>query len=511
MNEYNINTIRRNINQVSSLASVLKSSFGPFGFDKAIRDRDGNLIITNDGATILQKAKVKGLIRSMVAEMSKSHDNETGDGTTGVVLLTSFLLEEAIKLIENGVHPNRIIEGYLYCCDKCVSHLEYLSYGYENDVSLFFFLLNVSKTAMNSKIINRSKDKLSEITLKSVLAIADIKRRDVNFDFVKIEGKIGGSLENSMLINGIIIEKEFSHCQMPKKINDARICLVTEPLEPPKTKNKCEVQITNSQSYKDLNSLEQLFFKQIISQIKKSGANLLVCQWGFDDEGNHLLLRNKISAIRWVNGTEIELLSISTGSSINSRYSEINCSTVGFSGKVREKILGNYDNKLIIFENCARSNCVSILLRGGSEFVLQEAKRSVRDAMWAIRNMIKRCKVVSGGGSVEISCALKLHQSFNNNNNVRDMISKAFSSALKSITKTLAQNAGKLPLETISKIEEIQINENNPNFGVGNLKTDIMDMKLNKIYETLIGKQQQFLAATQMACSILRIDEIINN
>lgn len=511
MNEFKVNIIKRNINKITSLASVLKSSFGPYGFDKAIRDNDGSLIITNDGATILEKAKVKGLIRSMICEMSKSHDDETGDGTTGVVLLTSYLLEEAIKLIENGVHPIRIIEGYFYCCDFCVNHLEKISYGYENDSSLLNFLLNVSKTAINSKIINRSKDKLSEISLKSVLAVADIDRRDINFDFIKIEGKIGGSLENSMLINGIILEKEFSHCQMPKKIDDVRVCIVTEPLEPPKTKNKCEIQISDSESYKNLNSAEQIFFKQMISQIKKSGANLLICQWGFDDEGNHLLLRNKISAIRWVNGTEIELLSIQTGSSINSRYSEINSSTIGFCGKVTEKVIGNHENKIIIFENCARSNCVSILLRGGSEFVIQEAKRSIRDSMWAIRNMIKRCKVVSGGGSAEISCSLKLVEIFNDNNNLKNMVFKAYSLALKSITKTLAENAGKNPLQTISIIEEYQIKQNNPNFGVGNLKNHVLDMKKKKIYETVLGKQQQFLAATQMACSILRIDEIINN
>eukprot|EP00290_Baffinella_frigidus_P009871 CAMPEP_0180121856 /NCGR_PEP_ID=MMETSP0986-20121125/3267_1 /TAXON_ID=697907 /ORGANISM="non described non described, Strain CCMP2293" /LENGTH=278 /DNA_ID=CAMNT_0022061009 /DNA_START=186 /DNA_END=1023 /DNA_ORIENTATION=- len=272
----------------------------------------------------------------MIVELSMAQDNEIGDGTTGVVVLTGGLLEQAQKLLENGIHPVRICEGFEHASDMCLSYLEKISQIFDQKLEIFQNLVKAAMTAMNSKIINRSKKKLAEICVKAILAIADLKRRDVNLELIKI----GGNLEKTTLINGIIIDKEFSNPQMPKEIRDVRLSILTCPLEPAKPKSKHKIEIESVENYEDLEKVEQNYFREMINQIKASGTNLVLCQWGFDDEGNHLLLRNKLSAVRWVSGAEIELLSVSTGAQIVPRFNEITTSTIGFAGRVRESNLG---------------------------------------------------------------------------------------------------------------------------------------------------------------------------
>jgi len=314
-----LNVIKKNIQDIINLSNILKTSLGPLGMDKVIRESRKNILITNDGATILDRAKIKGEIRKMIVELSMAQDNEIGDGTTGVVVLTGGLLEQAQKLLENGIHPVRICEGFEHASDMCLSYLEKISQIFDQKLEIFQNLVKAAMTAMNSKIINRSKKKLAEICVKAILAIADLRRRDVNLELIKI----GGNLEKTTLINGIIIDKEFSNPQMPKEIRDVRLSILTCPLEPAKPKSKHKIEIESVENYEDLEKVEQNYFREMINQIKASGTNLVLCQWGFDDEGNHLLLRNKLSAVRWVSGAEIELLSVSTGAQIVPRFNEI--------------------------------------------------------------------------------------------------------------------------------------------------------------------------------------------
>mmetsp|Transcript_43664 Transcript_43664/g.103772 ORF Transcript_43664/g.103772 Transcript_43664/m.103772 type:complete len:329 (+) Transcript_43664:67-1053(+) len=314
-----LNVIKKNIQDIINLSNILKTSLGPLGMDKVIRESRKNILITNDGATILDRAKIKGEIRKMIVELSMAQDNEIGDGTTGVVVLTGGLLEQAQKLLENGIHPVRICEGFEHASDMCLSYLEKISQIFDQKLEIFQNLVKAAMTAMNSKIINRSKKKLAEICVKAILAIADLRRRDVNLELIKI----GGNLEKTTLINGIIIDKEFSNPQMPKEIRDVRLSILTCPLEPAKPKSKHKIEIESVENYEDLEKVEQNYFREMINQIKASGTNLVLCQWGFDDDGNHLLLRNKLSAVRWVSGAEIELLLVSTGAQIVPRFNEI--------------------------------------------------------------------------------------------------------------------------------------------------------------------------------------------
>jgi len=500
--------IKKNIQEVTDLSKILKSSLGPLGMDKVIKESKKNITITNDGATILKKAKLEGEIRKMVRELSVGQDEEVGDGTTGVVILAGSLLEQAEKLIQKGIHPSRIIEGFEHANDICLSHLELISEPLGKKSDIISCLLATACTAVNSKVINRSKKRLAEICTKAVLAVSDLERRDVNLDLIKIDGKIGGSLENTTLINGIVLDKEFSHHQMPKEIKDARICILSSPLEPPKLKAKHQIEIENIQEYKNLESTEKEFFRDMISQIKNSGANILACQWGFDDEGNHLLLRNKISAIRWVSGYELELLAISTGAQISPRFNEITTSTLGFAGKIRENCIGTNQERILVIEDCSKTKSVTIFIRGGSQLIITEAKRAIRDALCAIKNLIRDNRILAGGGSSEMACSIKISNESENLDGLKHYIFNGYSEALKVIPLVLAENSGYSPIETVSTLQTQQLGYKNPKLGIDCFGNKITDLSREKIFETLVSKQQQLQIATQMANTILRIDDI---
>jgi len=505
-----LNVIKKNIQDIINLSNILKTSLGPLGMDKVIRETRKNILITNDGATILDRAKIKGEIRKMIVELSMAQDNEIGDGTTGVVVLTGGLLEQAQKLLETGIHPVRICEGYEHASDICISYLEKISQIFDQKLEIFQNLVKAAMTAMNSKIINRSKKKLAEICVKAILAIADLRRRDVNLELIKIEGKIGGNLEKTTLINGIIIDKEFSNPQMPKEIRDVRLSILTCPLEPAKPKAKHKIEIENIETYEDLEKVEQNYFREMIDQIKTSGTNLVLCQWGFDDEGNHLLLRNKLSAVRWVSGAEIELLSVSTGAQIVPRFNEITTSTIGFAGRVRESNLGMNQERFLIIEDCPLSNSVTIFIRGNSDLIIEEAKRAIRDSLCVVKNLLKDSRIISGGGSSEMACSVFIKEIAETNLGIKHYILGGFSEALKIIPIVLAENAGYSSIEILSNLFTRQISEKNIHLGIDSNGNGIDDMNKQNIYETLISKQQQIQTATQMANTILRIDDIIS-
>jgi len=505
-----LNVIKKNIQDIINLSNILKTSLGPLGMDKVIRETRKNILITNDGATILDRAKIKGEIRKMIVELSMAQDNEIGDGTTGVVVLTGGLLEQAQKLLENGIHPVRICEGYEHASDICISYLEKISQIFDQKLEIFQNLVKAAMTAMNSKIINRSKKKLAEICVKAILAIADLRRRDVNLELIKIDGKIGGNLEKTTLINGIIIDKEFSNPQMPKEIRDVRLSILTCPLEPAKPKSKHKIEIENVETYEDLEKVEQNYFREMINQIKASGTNLVLCQWGFDDEGNHLLLRNKLSAVRWVSGAEIELLSVSTGAQIVPRFNEITTSTIGFAGRVRESNLGMNQERFLIIEDCPLSNSVTIFIRGNSDLIIEEAKRAIRDSLCVVKNLLKDSRIISGGGSSEMACSVFVKEIAEINLGIKHYILGGFSEALKIIPIVLAENAGYSSIEILSNLFTRQISEKNIHLGIDSNGNGIDDMNKQNIYETLISKQQQIQTATQMANTILRIDDIIS-
>lgn len=290
-----------------AVATILKSSLGPKGMDKMIVGPDGDVTITNDGATILREMPLEHPIARLLVQLSKSQDDEIGDGTTGVVVLAGALLEHAEKLVDQGIHPTRIAAGYELACELALEHLASIAVRNPLADSLSEKLVRACETALCSKVVNRVQGKLARICAEAVLAVADLERKDVNMDLIKIEMREGGSLEDTELVRGIVINKEWSHPQMPKTVEDAKICILTAPFEPPKPKTKHSVYVTSAEAYNTLYKEEQQYFTDMVQSVKSSGANCVMCQWGFDDEANYLLLKNELPAIRWVGGVEMEV------------------------------------------------------------------------------------------------------------------------------------------------------------------------------------------------------------
>ena len=366
-------------------------------------------------------------------------------------------------------------------------------------------------TTLSSKIINKNKRQMAEIAVSAVASVADWERRDVNFDLIKVEGKAGGMMEETELIRGILLEKDWSHPQMPRVVDDARICILTCPFEPPKPKTKHTLSITSPEAYRELQSAEKAYFAEMVAQVKASGANVVMCQWGFDDEANHLLLQAGLPAVRWVGGVELELLAIATGGRIIPRFSEITAAKLGRAGRVRELAFGTTKDRMLVVEGCANSRAVTVFIRGGNHMIIDEAKRSLHDAMCVARNLIRDSRVVYGGGAAELSASLAVSAAADGVAGMEQYALRAFGDALEDVPMALAENSGLAPIATLSEIKSRQIKESNPYLGVDCVGAGTNDMRTQKVFETLIGKQQQMLLATQLVKMVLKIDDIIAN
>ncbi|KAH9606163.1 hypothetical protein KSS87_014478 [Heliosperma pusillum] len=612
---------KSNIAAAKSVASILRSSLGPKGMDKMLQSPDGDVVITNDGATILEKMDVHNQIAKLMVELSRSQDYEIGDGTTGVVVLAGALLEMADKLLDRGIHPIRISEGYEVASRIAVEHLEKIAHKFEFEKGNIEPLVQTCMTTLSSKIVNRCKRSLAEIAVNAVMAVADLERKDVNLDLIKVEGKVGGKLEDTELIYGIVVDKDMSHPQMPKKIEDANIAILTCPFEPPKPKTKHKVEIDTVEKFETLRKQEQQYFDDMVQKCKDVGATLVICQWGFDDEANHLLMHRNLPAVRWVGGVELELIAIATaptpthqlspsslhnttidagphhnladdlrcppfgsanrrhlipstlsysttflpqkpnfsslkrsssvvllwphklealrqptkttmslylisvqlqhldlrqqddivglGGRMVSGWSESCDKLAGAAGLVREKAFGTTKDRMLYIEHCANSRAVTIFIRGGNKMMIEETKRSIHDALCVARNLIHNNSIVYGGGSSEIACSIAVDAAADRHPGVEQYAIRAFAEALEAIPMALAENSGLQPIETLSAVKAQQIQDNNPCCGVDCNDTGTNDMREQNVFETLIGKQQQILLATQVVKMILKIDDVI--
>ena len=471
--------------------------------------KDSDVTVTNDGATIVENMNIKHPIAKLLVELSKSQDNETGDGTTGVVILAGALLEQAQKLLDKGLHPLQIIEGYDKACDYAIKHLESIQTEIDYQENNYENLKKVAKTALCSKVVSKYQDKFAEIAVNAVLAVLDQSRKDVNFEMIKVEGKVGGSLEETQLIEGIVINKEMSHPQMCKKVSDASICILNIPFEPPKPKSKYNIDIKSAEEYKKLYDTEQNYFKDMVKNVKESGANFVICQWGFDDEANHLLMHNNLPAVRWVGGSEIEQIALATGGRIISNFKDIKKEKLGRAREVKEINIGTKNEKMIVIEDCPTKKAVTILVRGGSAMIVDEAKRCLHDALCVVRNMIKDPKIVYGGGAAEISCSIHVAEKADSIASIDQYAVRAFAEALDVIPISLAENSGYNGIEYLANIKAKQIKENNYCLGVDCSKNGTFNMMSQGIFEGYNSKRQQFQLATQVCKMILKIDDVI--
>ncbi|KAM4012878.1 T-complex protein 1 subunit epsilon isoform 1-T1 [Anomaloglossus baeobatrachus] len=503
-----LDALKSHIMAAKAVANTLRTSLGPNGLDKMMVDQDGHVSITNDGATILGMMDVDHQIAKLMVELSKSQDDEIGDGTTGVVVLAGALLEQAEQLIDRGIHPIRIADGFEQAARIALDNLDKISDDFPVDPKNVEPLVQAAMTTLGSKVINRCHKQMAEIAVTAILTVADMERKDVDFELIKVEGKVGGKLEDTQLIKGVIVDKDFSHPQMTKEVNDAKIAILTCPFEPPKPKTKHKLDVTSIEDYKSLQKYEKETFLEMVKQIKATGANIAICQWGFDDEANHLLLQNELPAVRWVGGPEIELIAIATGGRIVPRFCELTPEKLGFAGIVREISFGTTKDRMLVIEQCKNSRAVTIFIRGGNKMIIEEAKRSLHDALCVIRNLVRDSRIVYGGGAAEISCALAVSQAADKCPSLEQYAMQAFADALEAIPMSLAENSGMNPIQTMTEVRAKQLKENNPALGIDCLHKSSNDMKQQHVIETLIGKKQQLSLATQVVKMILKIDDI---
>ena len=445
----------------------------------------------------------------LLVELSQSQDNEIGDGTTGVVVIAGALLEQAQKLLDKGIHPLKVADGFEKACDIAVRRIEEIKEEIDIQKHDNEFLKKCAKTALGSKVVSKCQDLMSDIAVKAVLSVADLARRDVNFDHIKIVAKTGGCLEDTTFVTGIILDKDFSHPQMAKEVADAKVLILTCPFEPPKPKTKHGLEIKSAADYERLYSMEQQYFVDMVQKCKDSGANVVLCQWGFDDEANHLLMHHKLPAVRWVGGVEIELLAMATGARIVPRFEEITPEKLGRAGCIKEITFGTSNDKVILIEECAQTKAVTILIRGGSQTICDEARRCLHDALCVVRNMIKNNYVVGGGGATELACSIAVGKEADKIKGVEQYAVRAFADALEEIPLALAENSGFNPIEYVSGVKKEQLKEQNPFIGVDALNKGTTNMMEQGVVESAASKKNQLELATQVVKMILKIDDVI--
>jgi T-complex protein 1 subunit epsilon len=500
--------IKSHILAAKSVANTLRTSLGPKGLDKMMCSPDNDVTITNDGATILKMMDVDHQIAKLMVQLSQSQDDEIGDGTTGVVVLCGALLEQAETLIDKGIHPIRIADGFEMAAKHAVDHLDVIADKFEIDHTNPEQLIKIAMTTLGSKIINKCHRQMAEIAVNAVLAVADFETRDVNFELIKVEAKVGGKMEDSMLVKGVIVDKEFSHPQMPKVLKDVKLAILTCPFEPPKPKTKHKMDVTSVEDYKLLKKYEEEKFDEMVKQVKDSGATLAICQWGFDDEANHLLLQRELPAVRWVGGPEIELIAIATGGRIVPRFQELNSAKLGKAGLVREISFGTTKDRMLVIEECLNSKAVTIFLRGGTKMIVDEAKRSMHDALCAVRNLVRDNRIVYGGGAAEIACSIAVGKEADKIKSIEQYSFRAFADALEAIPLSLAENSGLDPIQTLTETKAQQVTETNHAIGVNCSDKSTNDMKKQNVIESLHSKKSQILLATQLVKMILKIDDV---
>jgi len=496
---------RNNITAARAVSEAIRSALGPKGMDKMLIDNFGDTTVTNDGATILKEIEVSHPAAKFVIDLAKTQDQETGDGTTSVVVLAGELLKQAEDLLDMDVHPSSIVEGYNLARFKAEEILDEMAteVPFEDDKTIKY----VAQTSMSSKIISAEKEPLSDIVVKAIKAVAEEKDGEmyVDIDNVQIQKKKGGSLDDTKLIDGIILDKEVVHADMPKKIEDAKILLIDKGLELSKTEIDAKINITSPDQIQAFLDNEHAMLKEMADKIIESGANVVLCQKGVDDIVQHYLAKKGIAAVRRIKKSDMEKLAKATGAKITTSLEEID-KYLGKAQKVEEKAIG--DDNMIFVTGCINPKAVSILIRGGTEMIVNEAERALHDALCVTRQVVHDKKVVPGGGAPEIRISQKLNEFAMGHSSKVQLAIEKFAKAMEIIPRTLAENAGLDPIDVISELH-VQHSKNGHSFGVNPFAAKVDDMAKQNVWEPISVKKQAVNSAAEAAEMILRIDDVI--
>ena len=500
------NAQENNIAAAKVIAEAIRSALGPKGLDKMLVDSFGDVVITNDGATILKEMEIQHPAAKFVVELAKVQDDEVGDGTTTVVIIAGELLKQAEELLAQDVHASVIVDGYRKATIKALEHLNELSINV--DTADHKMLAHGVKTSMGSKVISGHSDYLADIIIDAALMVTveENGKKVCDIDNIKVEKKQGESLKETELIKGIILDKSVVHSGMPKKISDAKILLIDAPIEVTKTEFDAKINITNPDQMKAFLDQEETMIKDMVEKIIATGANVILSQKGIDDLAQHFLAKKGAMAVRRIKKSDMEKLAMATGASIVTRIDGIHKDDLGFAKTVEERKIG--DDDYVFIEECANPKSVSILIRGGSELIVSEADRSIHDALCVIRNIIQDGVVVPGGGAPEMYLSKKLKEYANTLAGREQLAVEKFAEALEIIPRTLAENAGLDPIDVLVALRS-EHDKGSDKAGVNLHNGKPTDMVKENIFEPISVARQAISSASEAAQMILRIDDII--
>ena len=497
---------KNNIMAAKMVCDIVKSSLGPRGLDKMLVDSLGDVTITNDGATILKEIDAQHPAAKMMIEISKTMDTEVGDGTTSSVIFAGTLLAKAEELLKKDVHSSVIIEGFQAASEKALEILSEISKKVSpNDRET---LLKISSTSMESKLISEDSESLSKIVVDSIMSISETNdnKSSVDLDNLKVEKKAGGSIQDTSLIQGIVLDKEVVHSGMPTKIQQAKIALLNTAMEIEKTEMSAEIRINDPTQMQMFLEEENRMIKTMVEKIHTIGANVVVCQKGIDDMAQHYLSKHGILAVRRVKESDMTKLAKATGGRITSNIEDISEKDLGAANLVQQKKVES--DKWVFIEGCKNPQSVTLLIRGGSQRVVDEVDRSIHDALMVVKDVIEKPEIVAGGGAPEAVLASFLKDWSERFEGRQQLAINKFAEALEVIPLTIAENAGMDPIDTMVRLRARQ-SEGKKWTGIDAKDGRVSDMLSKNIVEPVVVKEQIIKSATEAACMILRIDDVI--
>jgi thermosome len=496
-----------NVSAARLVAEVVKTSLGPKGMDKMLVDSMGDVTITNDGATMLKDMDIQHPAAKMIVEIAKTVDNEAGDGTTSSVILAGALLGYGEELIEKGVHPMVVVNGYGRAASKAQRILNEIAMSVEPEDRAT--LVKIARTSMASKIVSNDSTALGVLVVEALLQIVERTTDgayEVNLDNLKVEKKTGGSLNDTKLVRGIILDKEVVHSGMPKRVEEARIALVNSAVEIEKPEFDTKINISNPAQIQQFLDEEGSMLKGMVDKVVESGANVLVCQKGIDDVAQHYLAKAGILSMRRVKESDMIKLAKATGATMVTGLGGLTKSDLGKAAIVEEKKIG--DDKWTFVEGCKNPKAVTIFIRGGSQRVVDEAERSMHDAIMVVRDVLQNPAIVAGGGAVEEELSYRLMKWSGTLDGREQLAAEKFAEALESIPLALAVNAGFDPIDIQVELRE-KHSAGKMWYGVDVLGNGVRDMFEKDIVEPVGVKEQIIKSATECACMLLRIDDVM--
>ena len=497
---------QNNIAAAKLVAELVKSSLGPRGLDKMLVDSLGDVTITNDGATILKEIDVQHPAAKMIVEISKTVDNEVGDGTTSSVVFGGALLARAEDLLKKDVHSSTIIEGFQAASEKVLEIYSQLSKKVEPDDKAT--LLKIASTSMQSKLISEDSSSLSKIVVDAILSIATKKGDEyfVDLENIKVEKKPGGSIDDTQIVKGIVLDKEIVHSGMPTRIDNASIALINSALEIEKTEMSAEIRITDPTQMQMFLEEENRMLKTMVDKLHDVGANVLICQKGIDDIAQHYLAKHGIMAVRRVKESDMIKLSKATDGRVISNLDDLTEKDLGSADLAHQKKVES--DKWVFIEGCKHPQSVTLLIRGGTQRVIDEVDRSIHDSLMVVKDVIEKPEIVAGGGAPESFAAAQLKDWADNFDGREQLAIKKYAEALEVIPLTISENAGMDPIDTMATLRSKQ-NQGQKWTGIDAKNTKIADMMAINVIEPIAVKEQIIKSATEAACMILRIDDVI--